>query len=400
MPATKTDWADLEARYYMRTFTRLPVVFERGEGCYVYDDEGKAYLDMVAGLAVNILGHAHPVLVEAMTKQAQKLIHASSLYYSEPQLQLAQWLIERSPADRVFFANSGAEANEGAIKLARKHGRLHRDGAYEVITVSGSFHGRTLATIAATAQPKFQEPFLPMPDGFKSVSFNDFDSMREAITPKTAAIMLECVQGESGIHIHDGEYLRAVRRLCDEHNLLLMCDEIQCGLGRTGTFYGFQQFGFEPDVFTLAKGLAGGLPIGAILATERAAVFTAGDHGSTMGGNPVCCAAGMAAMRYLEEQQLAANAARAGQALKDELANLKETMPGIVEVRGMGLMIAFDTAKPIAQQVVREGLGQGIILNATGPNTVRMVPPLIVGQGEVEKAVGLVAASLKRVAAA
>jgi acetylornithine aminotransferase/acetylornithine/N-succinyldiaminopimelate aminotransferase len=397
MPATKTHWADLEARYYMRTFSRLPVVFERGEGCYVYDDAGKAYLDMVSGIAVNILGHAHPVLVEAITRQAQKLIHTSSLYYSEPQCELAEWLITRSPADRIFFANSGAEANEGAIKLARKYGRTRRNGAYEVITIDHSFHGRTLATLAATGQPKYHEPFLPMPDGFKYVPFNDFDALRAAVSGKTAAIMLECVQGESGIHIHSREYLQAVRKLCDDENILLICDEIQCGLGRTGTFYGFQQFGIEPDVFTLAKGLAGGLPIGAFLARESCAVLTPGDHGSTMGGNPVCCAAGLAAMRYVEEHDLAGNAARTGEALKTELLNLKDSMPGIAEVRGMGLMVAFDTVEPVAQEIVKGGLDRGIVLNATGPNTVRLVPPLIINQGEVEKAVGLVADTLKAV---
>jgi acetylornithine aminotransferase/acetylornithine/N-succinyldiaminopimelate aminotransferase len=395
MQATRTDWADLEARYYMRTFNRLPVVFERGEGCWLYNDEGKPYLDLVAGIAVNILGHAHPVLVDAITKQAQKVMHTSSLYYSEPQLELAEWLIERSPADRVFFANSGAEANEGALKLARKYGRTHRNGAYEVITIEHSFHGRTLATLAATGQPKYHEPFLPMPDGFKSVPFNDFEALRSAVSDKTAAIMLECVQGESGIHIHDRDYLLAARKLCDELGLLLICDEIQCGLGRTGTFYGYQQFGFEPDVITLAKGLAGGLPIGAFLAKEQCAVLTPGDHGSTMGGNPVCCAAGVAAMRYLEEADLMGNSARVGQALKDELSNLKETVRGITEVRGMGLMVAFDTDEDIAAGIVKAGLERGIILNNTGPRTVRMVPPLILTEGEVEKAVGMIAGSLQ-----
>jgi acetylornithine/N-succinyldiaminopimelate aminotransferase len=397
MQATQTNWAELESRYYMRTFSRLPVVFERGEGCYLYDIDGKQYLDLVAGLAVNILGHAHPAIVEAITTQAQQLIHTSSLYYTEPQLELAQWLVDRSPFDRIFFANSGAEANEGAIKLARKYGRTRRGGAYEIITVTGSFHGRTLATVAATAQAKFQEPFLPMPDGFRYVPFNDIDAMRAAISDKTAAIMLECVQGESGIHIHDREYLQAVRRLCDDHHILLICDEIQCGLGRTGAFYGFEQFGIEPDVATLAKGLAGGLPIGAFLAKEACAVLTPGDHGSTMGGNPVCCAAGIAAMRYLEEHELAANAARAGLAFLNELGNLKETMPGIVEVRGMGLMVAFDTAEEIAAEIVQEGLRRGVILNNTGPRTVRLVPPLIISDGQVEKAVGLIADTLRSV---
>jgi acetylornithine aminotransferase/acetylornithine/N-succinyldiaminopimelate aminotransferase len=399
METAAATWPELEKKYYMGTFARLPVVFERGEGCTVYDDSGKSYLDLVAGIAVNILGHAHPVLVEAITAQAKKLMHASSLYYTEPQLELAQWLIDRSPADRIFFANSGAEANEGAIKLARKYGRTHRNGAYEIITVSGSFHGRTLATVAATAQPKYHEPFLPMPEGFKYVAFNDIDAMRAAVSDKTAAIMLEAIQGESGIHIHSREYLQAIRQLCDEKGLLLICDEVQCGLGRTGTFYGFQQFGIEPDVITLAKGLAGGLPIGAFLAKEHAAVLVPGDHGSTMGGNPVCCAAGLAAMRYLEEKRLMENASAAGQAFIDQLTDLKDSIPGITEVRGMGLMVAFDTAEEIAPKLVLEGLERGVVLNATGPKTIRLVPPLTISAGEVERGVGLIADSLKAVRA-
>ncbi|MHB8619712.1 MAG: acetylornithine transaminase [Chloroflexota bacterium] len=397
MVATETDWAELERRYYMHTFNRLPVVFERGQGSYLYDGEGKPYLDLVAGIAVNILGHAHPVLVEAIAQQAQKLIHTSNLYYSEPQLELAQWLIERSPADRVFFTNSGAEANEGAIKLARKYGRTHRQGAYEVITVSGSFHGRTLATVAATAQPKYQEPFLPMPEGFRHVPFNDIEAMRAAVTGKTAAIMLEAIQGESGIHPHDPDYLRQVRRLCDEQGLLLICDEVQCGLGRTGTFYGFQQYGIEPDVITLAKGLAGGLPIGAFLAKEHCAVLTPGDHGSTMGGNLVCCAAGVAAMRYLEEHNVMANAATVGQSLADELRNLRDSFPEITDVRGVGLMVGFDTKAEVAQDLMLEALKRGVVLNATSKTTIRLVPPLILTGAEVEKGVGLIAESLKAV---
>jgi predicted acetylornithine/succinylornithine family transaminase len=398
MPTTKTNWADLESRYYMRTFNRLPVVFERGEGCYVYDDEGKAYLDLVGGIAVNILGHAHPVIVEAITQQARKLLHASSLYYTEPQLELAEWLIERSPADRIFFANSGAEANEGALKLARKYGKTRRNGAYEVITIEHSFHGRTLATLAATGQSKYHEPFAPMPDGFQYVPMNDFEALQKAVSGKTAAIFLEAIQGESGVHIHDREYLRKVRQLCTDNNILFMCDEVQCGLGRTGTFYGFEQFGVEPDVITLAKGLAGGLPIGAFLAKDFCAVLEPGDHGSTMGGNPVCCAAGVAAMKYLESHDLMGNAKRAGETFVGELGNLKDSMPGqITEMRGMGLMVAFDIDQPVAQDVVKEGLKQGVVINATGPNTLRMVPPLIIGQGEVEKAVALVSDSLRAV---
>lgn len=398
MEALKTDWAALEQQYYMRTFSRMPVVFERGEGCYVYDDAGKPYLDLVAGIAVNILGHAHPVLVEAITRQARKLIHTSSLYYTEPQIELAQWLIDRSPFDRIFFANSGAEANEGALKMTRKYGRMNRNGAYEVITAEHSFHGRTLATLAATGQPKYHEPFLPMPDGFKSVPFNDFEALKAAVSPKTAGIMLEAIQGESGVHPHTAEYLQAVRKLCDELNIVLICDEIQCGLGRTGTFYGYEHYGIEPDVVTLAKGLAGGLPIGAFLAKEKYAVLTPGDHGSTMGGNPVCCAAGVATMNYVEKEHLAENSAKMGQAFVDELRNLQETYSGITEIRGVGLMVAFDLKEEIAKDIMMESLKRGLVINATGPNTLRMVPPLIISSAEVEKGVGIIADSIKTVA--
>ncbi|HEY8884058.1 MAG TPA: aminotransferase class III-fold pyridoxal phosphate-dependent enzyme, partial [Chloroflexota bacterium] len=263
MQVATQHWQELEKKYYMHTFNRQPVVLVRGEGARVWDESGKSYLDMVAGLAVNVLGHCHPAVVEAITAQANKLIHTTNLYYTTPQLELAELLIENSCADRVFFANSGAEANEGALKLARKWGRLNRDGAYEVITAINSFHGRTLATLAATGQEKFHKPFAPMPDGFLSVPFNDLEAIKAATSPKTCAIMLEVVQGESGVNIADRDYLAGVRKWCDEQGLLLIFDEIQAGLGRTGKWLSFEHYGVEPEVYTLAKGLAGGVPIGA-----------------------------------------------------------------------------------------------------------------------------------------
>jgi acetylornithine/N-succinyldiaminopimelate aminotransferase len=394
MQVATHHWQDLEQKYYMRTFNRLPLVLVRGEGARVWDEAGKSYLDLVAGLAVNVLGHCHPAVVEAISRQAATLIHTTNLYYTTPQLELAELLIEHSPADRIFFANSGAEANEGALKLARKWGRLHRDGAFEVITADNSFHGRTLATLAATGQEKYHKPFAPMPDGFRSVPFNDLAALKAATGPQTAAIMLEVVQGESGVHLADHDYLVGVRRWCDEQNLLLIFDEIQAGLGRTGTFLSFEQYGVEPDVFTLAKGLAGGVPIGAFLAKESASVLTAGDHGSTFGGGPLACAAGVATIKTILGENLAQHSAEIGKYLVERLQGLQAKYPVITSVRGLGLMVAFDLQTEKAPAMVLEGLKRGLILNATGPNTVRLVPPLIIGRAEVDEAITTIDALL------
>jgi len=380
-------WQELEQQYYMRTFTRQPVVLVRGEGARVWDEQGNQYLDMVAGLAVNVLGHCHPAVVDAITQQAKTLIHTTNLYYTTPQLELAELLVNNSCADRIFFGNSGAEANEGALKLARKWGRLNRDGAYEVITAENSFHGRTLATLAATGQPKYHKPFEPMPSGFVSVPFNDLDALKAATRPETCAIMLEVVQGESGVHISDAAYLRGVREWCDQQNLLLIFDEIQTGLGRTGKFLSFEHYGVEPDVFTLAKGLAGGVPIGAFLAKESASVLTAGDHGSTFGGGPLACAAGVATIRTIFDERLAEHSAEIGAYAVEKLRALQKRNDVIETVRGLGLMVAFDLKSDAAPRVVAEALKRGLILNATGPRTVRLVPPLIIGKPETDEAV-------------
>ncbi|MBI2862557.1 MAG: aspartate aminotransferase family protein, partial [Chloroflexi bacterium] len=290
-------WFDVERQYYMHCFKRLPVVLVRGEGARVWDEDGKVYLDMVAGIAVNILGHAHPALVRAISEQAARLIHTSNLYYTIPQLELAKELVEHSCADQVFYANSGAEANEGAIKLARKWGKLHRGGAYEIICAHNAFHGRTLATVAATGQEKFSAPFTPMPPGFVHVPLNDLAALQAATTDRTCAVMLEVIQGESGVLMANWGYLREVRGWCDRQGLLLILDEIQTGMGRTGRFLAYEHIGIEPDVFTMAKGLAGGVPVGALLAKESAACFEPSDHGSTFGGNPLACAAALATVR-------------------------------------------------------------------------------------------------------
>jgi acetylornithine/N-succinyldiaminopimelate aminotransferase len=392
---TTTTWSASEAAHYMHTFKRLPICLDHGEGVYVWDVDGKRYMDWVAGIAVNVLGHAHPAVTAAICTQAKKLIHTSNLYYTIPQLELADLLIANSCAERVFFANSGAEANEGAIKLARKWGKQHRDGAYEVITALDSFHGRTLAMVAATGQPKYQEPYAPMPAGFVNVPFNDLAAAKAATTDATVAIMVEPVQGESGVHPADPDYLQGLREWCDQEGMLLIFDEIQTGMGRTGHFLGYEWYKVEPDVFTMAKGLAGGVPIGAFLAKGSAAeALGPGDHGSTFGGSPLACAAGVATVRTLLEQDLPANAGKQGGYLAAKLAELRREFPVITEIRARGLMIAFDLSEDVAPKLVLGGLEQGLILNNTGPHTIRIVPPLILNRREVDEGIGLLRSAL------
>ncbi len=392
-----STWRELEARYMMNTYARQPVVLVKGQGCRVWDEDGKAYLDLVAGIAVNSLGHAHPALAQAVADQARTLIHTSNLYYTVPQVQLAQLLVESSCADKVFFCNSGAEANEGAIKLARKYGKLHKDGAYEVLSAEHSFHGRTLATVAATGQPKYQLPFTPMPDGFKQVPYNDLEALKKATTPKTIAVLLEPVQGESGVHLADRGYINGVKEWCQDNGLLLIFDEVQSGLGRTGKLFAYQHYDVEPDVFTLAKGTAGGLPIGVLLAKEKAAVFTPGDHASTFGGTPLVCAAALATVRTILEQGLVENAARAGTYFLEGLNELKKRHPVITATRGLGLMLAFDLDRDVAKPLVARALENGLIINATSERTIRLVPPLIITSSEVDEAIQILDRSLSAI---
>jgi len=381
--------AELADRYMMRTGRRLPVTFVRGKGCLVYDDAGREYLDMVAGIAVNLLGHSHPDVVAAVTAQSAALIHTSNLYYTHPQLELAQRLVELSFPSRVFLCNSGAEANEAAIKLARKWGARNRDGAFEIITTTGSFHGRTLATVTAGGQPKYSDPFKPVPPGFVHVPFNDLAAIEKATTSKTVAVMLEPVMGEIGIVPAAPGYLAAVRRWCDERNLLLILDEVQTGLGRTGRWFAHQHAGITPDVMTLAKGLGGGVPIGACLANPRADVFEPGDHGSTFGGNPLACAAANAVLRTVERDGLVGHAAEMGEHLEAALRDL-----GVKEVRGVGLMQAFELAEPKAKAVQEKCLAAGLIVNAVDDSSVRLVPPLIITPAEIDRAHGIMKAAL------
>ncbi len=353
----------------------------------VWDDQGREYLDFVGGWAVNALGHCPPVLVEAIERQARTLIHTSNQFYTIPQLELAALLVQNSCLDRVFFANSGVEAAEGAIKLARRYGKLHLDGAYEVITVGDSFHGRTLAMTAATAQQKYQELYCPLPPGFVNVEWNDVQAIRDATGPNTCAIMLEPLQGEAGVRIPGADYLPQVREWCDEKDILLILDEVQTGIGRTGTLFAYEQAGIEPDILVLAKGLASGVPIGALLAKERASVFQPGDHGSTFGGNPLACAAAYAVVNYIVENDIPGHVRDVGARFLEKLNDLVRELPVATGARGRGLLLALVLEKDIAQDVTLECLNHGLLINRVRPNTIRFMPPLIATDEDIDKAI-------------
>ena len=384
---SETNWPDLESQLYLRTFKRVPVTLVRGRGVRVWDDKGAEYLDMVGGWAVDTLGHCHPVLVEAIERQARTLIHTSNQFYTIPQLELATVLMQNSCMDRVFFGNSGAEATEGAVKLARRYGRLHLNGAYEIITVGHSFHGRTLAMTAATAQPKFQEPYLPMPPGFVNVEWNDIEAIKAGTSEMTCAVMLEPIQGEAGVRIPHDSYLREVREWCDEKGILLILDEIQTGVARTGTLFAYEQYGVEPDIMALAKGLAGGVPIGAVLAKESASAFGPGDHGSTFGGNPLACAAGYAVMKYVVEHDLASHVKRAGAHFMEQLDSVVADFAIVREARGRGLLIALELEQDIARDITLSCLQHGLLINSVQPNALRFMPPLIITNEEIDEAI-------------
>lgn len=378
---------EMDSKYYMNTFgARTPVCFEYGKGMKLCDNEGHEYYDFLGGIAVNALGYGHPALVEAIRSQAEKLIHCSSLYYIEAQAKLAKLLADHSCSNRVFFANSGAEANEGAIKLARIYFKKNgMPDKYGIITLKKSFHGRTLTTVAATGQEKYQKPYAPLIPGFKHVPLNDFEALKAAIGDETCAIMIEPVQGESGVNPADAEYVKAVRKLCDEKGLLLIFDEIQTGIGRTGKLFGYQHYGVEPDIFTLAKALAGGIPIGALCAKEHvAAAFEPGDHGSTFGGNPLACAAGLAVMQTVLESNLAANAEETGNYLQDKLKKLSEKYSIISEIRGLGLMIGIQLSEDKAQEIKTKLFEKGFLVGNVGSNVIRLLPPLIITRDDAD----------------
>lgn len=388
------DIPSREAAIHMFTGRRVPITLVRGEGTRVWDDDGNEYLDFIAGIASDTLGHADPGLADAIAQQARTLIHVSNIFYSVPQIELGEWLIEHSCLDRVFFANSGAEANEAAIKLARKWGIENRDGAYEIISTNDSFHGRTLTTVAATGTAAYREPFGPPTPGFVFVDYNDMDAIREATTPRTAAIMLEPIQGEGGVNVPAEDYLKQVRAWCDEQGILLILDEIQTGIGRTGTIWAYEQADVEPDIMTSAKGIAGGVPLGAVLAKEHASVFVPGDHGSTFGGNPLATAAGAYVTKQLTEGGILENAKAQGEHLSQRLAGLVDRHPLAIGEDGRGLLRRLELAEDVAADVVTKARENGLLLNPVRPNRVRFMPPLNVTAAEIDQAVDIVEAAL------
>jgi len=373
-------------QYLMDTYTRQPISIVRGRGAKVYDLEGREYVDFVGGIAVNLLGHGHPDLVLAIQKQAAQLIHTSNLYYTQPQVKLAQMLVDHSFADRVFFCNSGAEANEAAIKLARRYSHeKYGAGRFEIITMKQSFHGRTMATLTATGQDKVQKGYEPLVPGFSYVTFNHLSELEQAVTDKTAAIILEPIQGEGGVHVASREYLKGVRELCTQRDILLIFDEVQTGMGRTGTLFAYEQLGVQPDVMTLAKGLGGGVPIGACLATAPVAnAFTPGSHASTFGGNPLACAAALAVLRVLLEGPVLDQARRMGEYLAKGLSECKDRHHIVRDVRGLGLLQGMEVEMD-AKTVVGNCLKRGFLVNAAGEHVLRFIPPLIISQPDIDR---------------
>jgi acetylornithine/N-succinyldiaminopimelate aminotransferase len=388
---------DYAAKYLMQTYSRQPISIARGRGAKVYDLEGREYLDFVGGIAVNVLGHGHPDLVHAIQRQVTQLIHTSNLYYTEPQVRLARLLVDHSFADRVFFCNSGAEANEAAIKLARRYGH-ERHGAkrFEVITMKNSFHGRTLGMLTATGQDKIQKGFEPLMPGFAYAPFNDFSALESMVNEQTAAIMLEPIQAEGGVYLADRDYLRSLREFCTQKDILLIFDEIQTGIGRTGTLFAYEQLDVRPDIMTLAKGLAGGVPIGACLATESvASSFTPGAHASTFGGNPLACTAALAVCRVLLEGTVLDHAKRMGEYLAKGLADCKTRYRIVTDVRGLGLLQGMELDAD-AKAMVADALARGVLINAANERVLRFVPPLIISQQEIDKLLELLSALLNQ----
>lgn len=367
-----------DKQFFMNTYgDRTPVAFDYGRGMYLYTNDNKQYLDFLSGIAVNALGHSHPLLVDAITEQARKLIHCSSLYYIENQASLAKRICRSSCADKVFFSNSGAEANEGAIKLARLyHRKKGNDDRYEIITLEKSFHGRTLATIAATGQPKHQKPFSPLTPKFKTVPMNDLQALKNAVDEHTCAIMLEPIQGESGVNPASYDYIKGVRSLCFANDIILIFDEVQCGMGRTGKMFAYEHFDVKPDIITLAKALGGGFPIGAVCAQDYVArYFEPGDHGSTFGGNPLACAAGLAVFQAMEDEKLVENCEYMGKYLIGKLNALKMHYDIIKEVRGQGLMIGIEFNKEIAVEIKDRMFEENILIGNVKSSIIRLLPP-------------------------
>ena len=374
-------------KYVIANYGRLPRVIVRGEGCYLYDSEGNKILDMFPGWAVSGIGHCHPAVVQAITRQAGELLHIDNTFYSEPQGRLAQMLSERAFGGRCFFCNSGAEANEAAMKLARLHTAAKK---YKFITAQGSFHGRTFATVTATAQPKYHEGFLPLLPGFVYVPYNDVAALEKAFTDEVAAVMIEPIQGEGGINVASAEYMRAIRELCDRNGAIMILDEVQTGIGRTGKWFGYQHFDVEPDIITMAKALGGGVAIGAMMAREEVAKsLVPGKHASTFGGNCLACAAGIAVIEAIEKDNLLANAVIMGKYAAERLLQLRQKHSIIAGVRGIGLMLGVALAGP-GKVIVDKCLEKGLRINCTCETVLRFMPPMIVNESQIDKAVDII----------
>ncbi|MBD3921844.1 aspartate aminotransferase family protein [Paenibacillus sp. PR3] len=366
------------------TAARPAVIMEKGEGMYLWDTEGRSYLDFIGGWAVNALGHSPQVIQEALAEQSAQLVNASPGFYNKPMVEFAKQLTELSVFNRVFFGSSGSEANESALKLARKYGALHRGGAYEIITTLGGFHGRTLAMMSATGKPYWEPLFAPKVPGFRHVPFNDLEAMRDAISERTCAVMIEPVQGEGGVHPADLAYVQGLRELCDEHGILLIFDEIQTGLGRTGKLFAYEHYGIEPDIMTLGKGIGGGFPLSAMLTKERYNLFEPGEQGGTYTGQPLAMAVGMAVVGAIVEQQLSDHAKELGDYIQAELSSIAARYQ-LSGIRGMGLLLAFDLPQPKGPELVAAAMANGLIINAPSPSVIRLMPPLIASHSDVDE---------------
>jgi acetylornithine/N-succinyldiaminopimelate aminotransferase len=392
----KENWIELEKKYFLPTSKRLPITLVRGEGTRVWDLDGREYLDFVAGIAAVSLGHCHPEIVKAIERQSMELMHTSNYYYTIPQVKLAKLLCESSGLDKVFFCNSGAEAVEGLLKIARKWGKEQRDGAYEIIVAEEAFHGRTIATVTAAGNEKYRAPFAPLLEGFVRVPFNDIAAIKKATTGKTAAVLLEPLQGEGGVNVPDDDYLPQVRAWCDEAAILLLLDEVQTGVGRTGTLFAHQHYGIEPDAMAVAKALGGGFPIGAFLAKDHCAVLGQGEHGTTFGGNALACEVGYAVLKYMLDQGLPAQVAKKGAYIERKLHSLADRHSMVTEVRGKGLIWALELDRPVAEEAMGLCSQEGLLVNNVKPTALRFIPPLTVSEEDIDGAIEIVDRVLAR----
>jgi acetylornithine/N-succinyldiaminopimelate aminotransferase len=384
------ELVELEKKYFLPVGKRLPVTLVRGDGVKVWDINDKEYLDFVAGIAAVSLGHCHPEVVKAIERQSMELMHTSNYYYTIPQIKLAQLLCENAKMDKVFFCNSGAEAVEGLIKTARKWGKENRDGAFEIIVAENAFHGRTMATVTAAGTEKYRAPFTPLLEGFVRVPFNDIEAIKKATTGKTAAVLLEPLQGEGGVNVPDDAYLPAVRAWCDEAGILLLLDEVQSGVGRTGKLFAHQYYGIVPDAMAVAKALGSGFPIGAFLTLDHCSVMGQGEHGTTFGGNALACEVGYTVLKYMLDHDLPGEAAKRGEYVERRLQSLADRHPLVTEVRGRGLIWAIEFSGPLAEDVVNKCLAEGLLVNNVKPTALRLIPPLTVTEAEIDQALEII----------